>query len=502
MIFMDSIPQESLEHYKALYEKYQLLAENTVECIWLMDFTNKRFRYISPSIFQLRGYTPEEAMKESLEESLTPESLAKMNKIAKQVFDAAAAGEYSPDGISSVHEYQLYCKDGSIKDVEISTRIMLNEKENTIDVLGVSRDISQRKRLEAALNQEIEEKNRLIEKLSANEGELLRLANELKSKNTLLNSLIKTDNMTGAHSRYYFEHRVHNEMQRAKNYSLPLSIIFFDLDHFKTINDSFGHDVGDEVLISVASIAEKFIRMSDLFARWGGEEFMILLPRTDLSEATRLAEELRILLSQTPYSIAVSVTASFGIAQWEAGETFEHWFKRVDYALYRSKSNGRNRVTAYRTTESLPAAVVRLEWRGKWESGNKLIDGQHRELLHLSDRLLDLSISANGRDLVMQALDALLAHVVLHFTDEEQLQRDVGYPEYAEHAQIHQVITEKALVLKKQFLKGEIKATAFFSFLVDEVIMGHLLAEDTKFFPYTRDKTLHPFDTDDWEKLM
>jgi len=448
------------------------------------------------------GYTPEEAMKETLEDSLTPESLSKINKIGKRVFDAVAAGDFNADGISSVHEYRQYCKDGSIKDVEISTRVIVNKKENTIDVLGVSRDISQRKNLELALNQEIEEKNRLIEKLSTNESELRRLANELKSKNDLFSLLIKTDNMTGAHNRYYFDQRVHDEMKRARNYNLPLSIIFFDLDHFKTVNDRFGHDVGDEVLISVATTVEKFIRIPDLFARWGGEEFMILLPRTDLNEATRLAEELRIILSQASYSIAGSITASFGIAQWEPGEAFEHWFKRVDYALYRSKSNGRNRVTAYRPMESLPVATVRLEWRSEWESGNKLVDDQHRELLHLSDRLLDVSLSGTGRESVMPALNALLAHVTHHFKDEEQLQRDVGYPEYAEHAQIHQALTEKAALLKQQYLDEVIKATAFFSFLVDEVIMGHLLTEDIKFFPYTRDITLHPFDNDDWEKMM
>ena len=498
----NNISLESLEHYKALYEKYQLLAENTVECIWLMDFTNRRFKYISPSILQLRGYSPEEAMAETLEESLTPESLAKMNKLAKRVFDAAATGDFNPSAASSVNEYQQYCKDGTVKDVEISTRLILNEKENTIDVLGVSRDISQRKSLEATLNREIEEKSRLIEKLSAKEKELRRLADELKAKNELLNSIIKTDNMTGAHSRYYFDQRVHDEMKRSSRFALPLSIIFFDLDYFKTVNDQFGHDVGDEVLISIASITERFIRIPDLFARWGGEEFMILLPRTDLEEALRLAEELRILISQTSFSTAGKVTASFGVAQWESGEAFEHWFKRVDYALYRSKSNGRNRATAYRPTEGMPVASVRLEWRSEWESGNVLIDDQHKKLLALCDQLIDLSLSGHRREAILPALDALLAHVTLHFTEEEQIQRDVGFPEYAEHAQIHQALTEKALHVKQQFLRDELKATAFFAFLVDEIIMGHLLAEDVKFFPYTRDKTRQSFEGDDWEKVI
>ncbi len=495
-------PLESLEHYKALYEKYQLLAENTVECIWLLDLLSRRFKYVSPSVHALRGYTSEEAMAQRLEDTLTPESMAKVNKIAKRILDAVAAGDFSPEAASSVDEFQQYCKDGSIKDIEISTRVILNERDHAIDVLGVSRDVSRRKNLEATLKSEMEEKNRLIETLSAKEKELRRLADELKTKNELLNAIIKTDNMTGAHSRYYFDQRVHNEMKRSSRFGIPLSIIFFDLDHFKTVNDRFGHDVGDEVLIRIASITERFIRMPDLFARWGGEEFMILQPRTDLDEALRLAEELRIIISQTAFSTAGRVTASFGVAQWEPEEAFEHWFKRVDYALYRSKSNGRNRVSAYRPAENLPVATVRLEWRSEWESGNRLIDDQHKELLVLSDRLIDLSLSGHSREAILPALDALLAHVVQHFKDEEQIQRDIGYPEYAEHAQIHQTITERALHVKQQFMRDELKASAFFSFLVDEVIMGHLLAEDIKFFPYTRDKRRPPFDNDDWEKMI
>ena len=426
MVIMENIPQESLEHYKALCQTYKLLAENTVECIWLLDFTNKRYRYISPSVWQLRGFTPEEAMKETLEDSLTQESLAKVYKMAEQVQYAIASGTFRPDLFSSINEYQQYCKDGSIKDIEISTRVILNEKENTIDVLGVSRDISLRKNLEMALNKEIEEKNLLIEKLSATEKELRNLAKELKTKNELLSSLIKTDNMTGAYSRYYFDQRVHDEMKRASSYNFPLTLIFFDLDHFKAVNDQYGHDVGDEVLISIASMTERFVRRPDLFARWGGEEFMILLPRTGLDEAARLAEELRILFSQTSYSAAGSVTASFGVAQWEPYEAFEHWFKRVDYALYRSKSNGRNCVSTYRPMESLPIATVRLEWRCEWESGHALIDKQHKELLSIAEQLADLSLSSLSPDAVLSTLDTLFDHIVSHFHFEEKVQRDVG----------------------------------------------------------------------------
>ena len=131
--------------YLDLLEQYKLLAENTVECIWLFDLKNRCFKYISPSILNLRGSTVEEAMKEKLEDCLTPESMKKIKDQGLTRLPQFLAGNRSENIASSIDEFDQYCKDGSIKPIEISTKLILNNETGSVDVLGVSRDICNRK---------------------------------------------------------------------------------------------------------------------------------------------------------------------------------------------------------------------------------------------------------------------------------------------------------------------------------------------------------------------
>ncbi len=477
---------ESIELYKELAEKYQLLAENTVECIWLLDFTNMQFKYISPAITSLRGLTVEEAMKEKLEDSLTPESLEKVYKIAENYLSGILNDSGSEDTIASINEFRQYCKDGTIKDVEISTRFVKNEKENTIDVLGVTRDITERKKLEEKLRKEMNQKNEFIKKLKESKKELIQLTEELRLKNGIFKNAAITDKLTGLHNRYFFDQKVKEEFERADRYKIPVSLILFDLDHFKKVNDLWGHGVGDNVLKTVSKVVKGLIRKPDVFARWGGEEFVILMPQTTLEGAFIASEKLREEIGKLDHPSAGMVTASFGCAEWLKGESYESWFKRVDHALYRAKSEGRNRVIKCNDIEIKPFAFIRLEWRKEWECGNELIDSQHKELLDLSNIMIDASLTEKKVESLLEKFDKLLLHIVQHFENEEQVLKRLNFPETVRHSQIHKDLTLKALSLKEELIIGVLKPSAFFSFLVDEVIMGHLLAEDVKFFPFTQ----------------
>ncbi|WPC44320.1 PAS domain S-box protein [Clostridium sp. JS66] len=135
------------KEYLDLIEKYKLIAENIDECIWLFDLANKRFKYISPSIFNLRGLTVEEAMNEKLEDCLTPESLKKVKSQGINRLPQFLHGDRGENIASSIDEYDQYCKDGTIKTIEISTKLILNKETNNVYVLGVSRDVSYRKSL-------------------------------------------------------------------------------------------------------------------------------------------------------------------------------------------------------------------------------------------------------------------------------------------------------------------------------------------------------------------
>jgi diguanylate cyclase (GGDEF)-like protein len=131
-------------------------------------------------------------------------------------------------------------------------------------------------------------------------------------------------------------------MGHSDRYGEALSLIIVDVDYFKDINDHFGHPVGDQVLTAFSQRIRKQLRSSDGFGRWGGEEFLILLDHTDAQTARALAGKLRQVIAGRPFSVAGTVTASFGVAQRREQESFVDWLQRVDNCLYAAKKAGRN----------------------------------------------------------------------------------------------------------------------------------------------------------------
>ncbi len=127
-------------------------------------------------------------------------------------------------------------------------------------------------------------------------------------------------------------------------YGESFCLLMFDLDHFKTVNDNYGHDVGDQVLIEVVQLSMETIRHSDVLARWGGEEFMVLLPQANLDMALSLGQRLRQRISKHTFTGAGHLTVSIGVTHMEEGYTVDELLKRVDDALYEAKESGRNRV--------------------------------------------------------------------------------------------------------------------------------------------------------------
>lgn len=154
-----------------------------------------------------------------------------------------------------------------------------------------------------------------------------------------------TDPLTSIYNRLHFGHFLDAEIDRVKRYGGTFSIIFFDLDRFKEVNDEYGHLVGDEVLKRVAEIVEKANRNADIFARYGGEEFIILAPATDIAGARVHAERLRNDIEHHRFSEISHLTCSFGVAEYKPdADDVTSLFKRADTALYNAKKLGRNRV--------------------------------------------------------------------------------------------------------------------------------------------------------------
>ena len=159
-----------------------------------------------------------------------------------------------------------------------------------------------------------------------------------------LEEMSMQDHLTKAANRRYFQEVSGMEIDRANRHGTPLSLAILDLDHFKMINDTYGHHIGDSVLIELSRIVSRNKRKSDLFARWGGEEFLLLSPQTDLGGMAAMAEKLRDLIESSTFAHGGRVTASFGVTRYRPGETLEALVQRSDKALYKAKNMGRNRV--------------------------------------------------------------------------------------------------------------------------------------------------------------
>jgi diguanylate cyclase (GGDEF)-like protein len=155
------------------------------------------------------------------------------------------------------------------------------------------------------------------------------------------------DYLTGLFNRSKFDDKLAEEMLRAELYHELFSIILVDIDHFKAVNDQYGHDVGDAVLKEVTHLLSKQIRLTDTLARWGGEEFIILCPNTDISAAVTLAEVLRTAIEHHHFDTVEHKTASFGVTQYHSRLDPITLFKHVDHALYQAKETGRNKVIAF-----------------------------------------------------------------------------------------------------------------------------------------------------------
>lgn len=167
----------------------------------------------------------------------------------------------------------------------------------------------------------------------------------LTEKQAQLIILATTDPLTGCSNRTQLNENLSEAAYNSHRYRIPASIIILDIDHFKAINDTQGHSGGDKILVAFSGLLQSRIRQSDKLFRYGGEEFIILLPNTRIKDAYALAEQIREEIEAHDFSIGHPVTISAGVAEVGHSESWDHWLDRADGAMYRSKNNGRNLVS-------------------------------------------------------------------------------------------------------------------------------------------------------------
>ncbi len=325
----------SIEALRISEQRHRLLAEHANDVVWTMSVEGE-ITSVSPAVMEVRGLTPEEAMSQSLDQIHPPESMAVSLGYFERLYARLAEG-LPPEEFHGELEY--FRKDGSTVWTEVQVIPHLDDDGNLIEILGVTRDIDERKRHE-------EERRQYESDLQQARDETVAANEALRAANEQLLRLATTDPLTGAKNRRYLEDCARTEIERSNDNGQPLAMLMLDIDHFKEVNDRFGHQVGDQVLVDIVQRLRAALPTEDVLARWGGEEFIALLPNRTIREAEKSAESCRHALGSAPFAETGCVTTSVGVAAYTRGEPFDEWIRRADRALYEAKANGRNQVVA------------------------------------------------------------------------------------------------------------------------------------------------------------
>ncbi len=299
-----------------------------------------------------------------------------------------------------------------------------------------------------------------------------------------------TDALTGLLNRTGFDAVMSRELARARRHGQPLSLVIVDLDHFKCVNDEHGHSEGDRVLVDVARLLEANVRESDYVARWGGEEFAVVVPMTSAPGAVRLAEKIRALLETSGIGPRNPVTGSFGVSQLAHGEDLASLVRRADEALYVAKSSGRNRVVCAEAGGAIEEPRACEPDAGPHSTyaatGFAPIDEDHRALSAGLDHLARVMAREDGMG-GLAALEALVAEVESHFGHEERYMSELGYPLERRHREAHALFLEEARQLVaevrragvtpevRQRVAGPLREWFRYHILAHDAGLGHFL---------------------------
>lgn len=296
-----------------------------------------------------------------------------------------------------------------------------------------------------------------------------------------LKNVATKDELTGMYNRHFLDDILDEEISKSDKLKTPLSGVLLDLDHFKRVNDEWGHPVGDSVLKFTAEIIMKTIRISDYAFRIGGEEFLVLMPKTDSKGAVKAADKIRRAIEEATHPVIGNYTVSLGVAERREDELYHELYKRIDEALYQAKNNGRNCVVEAEKAGGEQAAIS-LKWNKQWNCGEEKIDFQHKELFRMVSQLANNTYGKQEKEDIIRSMNAIFKHVRVHFDYEEKVLGDIGYEDLENHKRMHASLLQRAEEIKGAFLSGEIDETKVLVLIFDEIIVEHLLNEDIRFF--------------------
>jgi diguanylate cyclase (GGDEF)-like protein/PAS domain S-box-containing protein len=320
---------------QAVYALLEIISDG----IWDWD-ANSGYVHRSPGWYAMLGYNVNALANNvfTWESVIHPDDF---NRVMEH-FDRYTSGRSDNYQIN----YRCLMCSGDYLWVEDKARIVSwNDNGTVARMIGAHRNIDAEIKLAEVVNTDQQSLQTLLNQQSR---ELIDVNSKLELKVIEAERLATTDSLTMIANRYCFEQKLALECARAQRFNEPLSLISIDIDNFKTINDQNGHATGDLVLVKVSRLISDNIRQIDLAARWGGDELMVLLPNTPLTEAEQVAEKLRKLISVQRVAKDIPLTASFGVVQRVDHEEPMRFTIRADDALYQSKQGGRNQVSANR----------------------------------------------------------------------------------------------------------------------------------------------------------
>lgn len=328
--------------------------------------------------------------------------------------------------------------------------------------------------------------------ITRQQQQLVQINAKLSQRQAELEYLAHNDALTGLANRLAANERLETEFVRMQRSDRPYAVLMMDIDLFKDVNDSHGHAAGDQVLQRVATTLHLTLRKSDFAARFGGEEFLALLPATDMPAALQVAEKLRQAVESSPDPVAGRVTLSIGLAMATPDQAnAEVAVHNADAALYRAKREGRNRVQVASDSSAQfevdgpgAARLLQLVWRSTYESGNQTIDYQHRALFDDANKLLAAALEGQPAPTLITLVDAFIAEVAQHFHDEEAIITQAGYPGTAKHAALHRALIAKAADQAQHIRAGSFSVAELFKYLAQDVIARHMLMADREFFAH------------------
>lgn len=307
-----------------------------------------------------------------------------------------------------------------------------------------------------------------------------------KDKQMKLESLHETDTLTGLPNRASLERMVEEVLLKDSDEEKIHTLIMVDLDLLKSVNDTYGHQAGDDVLREFSVILKDSMRKADVVFRWGGDEFLIFARNTDSKTAIQIAERLRKSIAETQFTLTGKLTASFGVAQYRNGESFEKWFRRTDFCLSKAKKDGRNRIEDWDNFLRFVWRLGKIPWVKILESGNVNLNNEHRYLLSCINALFgSLNLPSSNQT----QLDMITEFVFVfrkHMFNEEKLFQETEFPLIGHHINEHQRLHHELSELKTQFQNGSTDYFSIVDYVVREVFVYHMTMEDTKFFPYLK----------------